>query len=139
MPASSTNELKQLIRDYLLNDPGVKELVGRNVFGAHIEDADAGSVLSSSPMVIFELLAGNLRWHGAVAIQTMDVYGYSKLGGDLAGQVYDAVTASLHHTCIRKTGIDITVLCRETQRPLDSYNPVIDAWFVRGRWTMEVS
>jgi len=139
MPASSTNELKHLLRDHLLRDANVSALVGLNVFGAHLEDADAGSVLTSSPLVVFEMMSGHLRWHGAVATQVMDIYGYSKVSGDLAGRVYDAITLSLHHSCIRKTGIDVTALCRETQRPIDGYNPVVDAWFVRGRWTMEVS
>jgi len=139
MPASSTNELKQLVRRHLLADTTIKGFVGLNVFGAHLEDSDAGSVLQEKPIIVFEMLAGHMRWHGAVVIQTMDIYGYSKRSADEAGQVYDALTAAMHHECIRIDGIDITALCRESQRPLDGYNAFVEAWFVRGRWTMEVS
>jgi hypothetical protein len=137
MPASSTADLKQLIRTHLIADADVAALVGDRVYSAHLSDADAPTVLQDGPLVVFEMLSGVLRWHGAVAIQTFDIYGYSKRNNAEASRVYDAVTATLQHECVRVTGIDLAIVTRETQRPLDGYNQVLDAWFVRGRWTVE--
>jgi hypothetical protein len=80
-----------------------------------------------------------MRWHKGVAIQTMDLYGYSKRSGDEAAQVYDAVVEALQQQRVVIAGVDPVALPRETQRPLDGYNAVISAWFMRGRWTVEVS
>lgn len=139
MPASSTSELKQLLRNSLLGNTGVTDLVGTNVYGVHLEDADAQTVLTASPMVVFEMLSGSLRWHRAVATQTMEIYGYSKRSNSQASRVYDAVVEYLQHERLQITGIDVTALARESQRPVDGYNGVLDAWFVRGRWVFETS
>lgn len=139
MSAISITELKQLLRAYLQADAAVAALVGEHVYGVHLEDADAQTVLQSKPLVVYELLSGVMRWHKGVSIQTMDVYGYSKRSGDEASQVYDAVAEALQHQRVQVAGIDPVALPRETQRPLDGYNPVLDAWYVRARWTVEVS
>lgn len=133
-----TAALKQLIREHLLANAAVVALVGTNVFGVHMEDADAGTVLKGSPMVVFEGLSGNLRWHGALATQTLEIYGYSKRNSIEASKVYDAVADAMQHECMKITGIPVTAVARETQRPLDGYNNNLNAWFVRGRWTLEV-
>lgn len=136
--APGTAPLKQLVRAHLMADSAVAALVGARVYGVHLEDADAQTVLQSGPLVVYELLSGNLRWHGAVAIQTLEIYGYSKRSADEASVVYDAVTDSLQHECLSIPGITVTAIPREAQRPLDGYNTVLRAWFVRGRWTLEV-
>ena len=133
-----TRALKQLIRAHLMADPGVKALVDARVYGVHLEDADAGTVLQSGPLVVYELLSGNLRWHGAVAIQTVEVYGYSKRTADEASAVYDSVADSLQSECLKIPGISVTAVAREVQRPVDGYNSQLRAWFARGRWLLEV-
>lgn len=139
MPASSTTELRALIRRYLLADASVAALAGERVYGAHLEDSDAGTVLTDGPLVVYEFLSGVLRWHAAVSIQTVEVYAYSKRSGDEAAQLYDACTDAMQHSRLAVNGVDPVALCRETQRPLDGYNGRLDAWYVRGRWTVEVS
>jgi hypothetical protein len=136
--APGTAPLKQLMRAHLLADSAVSALVGPRVYGVHLEDADAETVLQDGPLVVYELLSGSLRWHGAVAVQTLEVYGYSKRSADEASQVYDAVTDALQHECLNVPGIGVTAIPRETQRPLDGFNTVLRGWFVRGRWTLEV-
>jgi hypothetical protein len=137
--AISITELKHLLRAYLTAQADVKALVGDNVFGAHLEDADAQTVLEASPLAVYEFLSGVMRWHKGVALQTMDLYAYSKQSGDAASQLYDALTEALQHQRVIVAGIDPVALPRETQRPLDGYNAALDAWYVRGRWTLEVS
>lgn len=139
MSASSTTELKQLIRRFLMADPTVSSLVGERVYGSHMEDTDAGTVLQSGPLVVFEFTSGSLRWHSAVSLQTVELYAYSKRSGDEAAQLYDAVTTACQHVRMTVPGVDPVALPREDQRPLDGYNPTLDAWYVRGRWVMEVS
>jgi hypothetical protein len=134
-----TAEVKQLLRAHLLADSALAALVGGRVYGVHLEDADAQTVLQNGPMVVFEMLAGSLRWHGAVAIPTVEVYGYSKRSSDEASQVYDAVVDALQHERLTIGSLDVRGLARETQRPLDGYNTQIRAWFNRGRWAIEVA
>lgn len=139
MSASSVIELKQLIRRYLLQDPGVSALVSEKVYGVHLEDTEAGTVLQSGPIVVYEFISGQLRWHAGVSIQAVDLYAYSKRSLDEAGQVYDAVVEAMQHQRMQISGIDPVVLARETQRPIDGYNTQLDAWWLRGRFTLEVS
>ena len=79
-----------------------------------------------------------MRWHGGLATQTLEVYGYSKRNSIEASKVYDAVADAMQHECIKVTGLTTTAVARETQRPLDGWNSQLRAWFVRGRWTFEV-
>ena len=139
MSASSTVQLKALLRRYLLADTAVAALAGERVYGAHLEDDDAGTVLQAGPLVVYEFVSGVLRWHAAVSLQTVEVYAYSKRSGDEAAQLYDACANALQHSRVIVDGVDPVALPRETQRPLDGYNARLDAWFVRGRWTVEVS
>jgi hypothetical protein len=139
LSASSTVQLKALLRRYLIADPGVAALAGERVYGAHLEDDDAGTTLQAGPLLVYEFLSGVLRWHAAVSLQTVELYAYSKNSGDEAAQLYDAAADALQHTRVAVNGVDPVALPRETQRPLDGYNPRLDAWFVRGRWTVEVS
>jgi len=134
MPASSIAELKQLIREHLIGVTAVEALVSDRVYGTHLEDADAQTVLTDGPLIVFELISGNLRWHGGVGAQAFELYAYSKRNNAEASIVYDAAVVAMQHECLQITGIDVSAVTRETQRPLDGFNGVLDAWFVRGRW-----
>ena len=56
MSVSSTVQLKALLRRYLLADAAVSALVGERVYGAHLEDADAGTVLQAGPLLVYEFV-----------------------------------------------------------------------------------
>lgn len=128
--------LKQILRGTLLADPTVSGLVSSRVYGVHLQSADAATVLTDGPLVVFEMLAGFAAWHGSVMRQTVEIYAYSKRSSDEATQVYDAAFNAIQHSRVSVDGVVMRALSREVQRPLDGWNNDLRAWFVRGRWSM---
>ena len=137
MGAVSTVKTRQVIREFLLRNSEIEAMVGQGVFGAHMNSVDAGTVLQSSPMVIVEFDGGDLRWHGAIEIQFVEIYAYSKNSMIEAAKLYDLVCSAMQHERIAIDGIDISCIARENERPSDGYNKHVEAWFVRGRWLIE--
>jgi hypothetical protein len=136
--AKSQSQLKQLIREFALNKSEITDVVGQSVFGVHLQDADAATVLQAGPIIVFEMIGGDLRWTGAVAVTTVEIYGYSKRSLAEATRAYDVWCEIMQHERLAIDGIDSTAVSREVQRPLDGYNQVLEAWYVRGRWAFEV-
>lgn len=134
MGRSETRHLRQLVRGTLMADPVMADLVAGRVYGAALEDSAAETTLASGPIAVFELLSGAARWHGHVATQSLELYGYSRESLDQAAEVYDAAFDALQHERLEIDGIPMCGLIREVQRPLDGFNDKIRAWYVRGRW-----
>ena len=139
--AANSNLLRLLLRHHLVNDDGVQALVGGNIAGAHLEDADAATaLLADGPALVFQFLSGVQRWHGAVQIQTFELWAYSRTSQHDAAGVYSAANEALQHECLKITGIEISAgvplsgICQEVQRPVEGFNSVLAAWFCRGRW-----
>ena len=133
---SNSNTTKKVIREYLLADSDIVDLVGDRVFTSHIEDADeANGVLAEGPMLVFEFLSGSQRAHGSLQGQTFELYGYSKASSDEASQAYDLANERMHEECCKIPNIPMAGVTREIQRPVAQYNRVLRAWFMRGRWT----
>lgn len=128
---------RHVLREFILRSPEMSALVGERVFSSHLSDADGGTLLKSGPLVIFNFDGGDLRWHGAVQIQFMHVYAYSKNSLIEAARVYDALCELIQHERIAVEGIDATLVTRENERPIDGYNKHVEGWFVRGRWIIE--
>ena len=132
MARMPTRDLRLLVRLHLLADTDVKALVDGRIFGTSLQDAEAETVLGEGPICVFELLSGDARWHGQVATQTLEIYGYAKRGMDQAAEVYDAVFESMQHSRLQQDAVSMCGLAREVQRPVDGFNEKLKAWFVRG-------
>ena len=137
MGAISTVQTRHLLREFLLRSSSITDLVGQNVYGSHLSDSDAGTVLNASPLIILEFDGGNMRWYGAVQTQFVEVYTYSKNNLIEAASIYDALANVLQHERLIISGIDMAAVPRETERPTDGYNKHLDAWYVKGRWLVE--
>ncbi len=137
MSAISTLKTRHLLREFILRSSSVTDLVGQRVYGQHLSDSDAGTVLKAGSVVVLGFDSGDLRWYGAVQTQIVEVYAYSKQGLSECAKVYDAVCSLIQHERVVVDGIDICLIPREIQRPVDGYNDSVDAWFVKGRWIIE--
>lgn len=126
--------LKQVVRGFLLLDSGIVAKVDDRIFGAHIMDSDAQTV--AHPMIVFDFLSGNARWHTGSQTQTIEMYTYSKVSGDEADEIYDLVFNLIQHECMTITGVTTRVLSQEIQRPVGGWNAATRSWFTRGRWQL---
>jgi hypothetical protein len=135
--AVSVVKTKHLLREFLLRDSSITDLVGQAVYTAHLSDADAGTVLKLNPIIIIDFMSGNLRWYGAVEVQSAEFYAYSKKSSIDASKVYDAMANLLQHERLIVAGIDLAACTREVERPIDGYAKHLDAWWIRGRWLIE--
>ena len=139
---SSITAVKQMIRQTLLADDELNALVTGRVYSAHIMDADERTV--KYPNVIFEMISGNARWHGHVQSQVFELYTYSKESPDQCGVVYDRAFEVMHHermTLLNAAGTetDASGVAFEVQRAVEGYNREVHAWWLRGRWQMNVA
>jgi len=138
--AANPQLLKQLLRHFLIDDPGIAALVSGRVFDGHLADTDAASALEAGDVLIFNFQSGQQRWHGAVQIQIFELWAYSPRGADQAAKLYGVANDVLQHARVFKTGIEITPgtlltgITQEVQRPVEGKNDVLSAWFARGRW-----
>lgn len=137
MGAVSVSATKHLLREFLLRDASITNLVGQAVYTSHLSDSDAGTVLKVNPIIILDFVSGNMRWHGAVEVQAAEFYVYSKKSAIDASRVYDALATLLQHERLIVTGIDLSAVTREAERPIDGYAKNLDAWWIRGRWLIE--
>lgn len=128
---------KQLVRAYLLEDAALRARVDGKVLSAHVESAEAQTMLQAKPLIVVELLSGFSRYFAALQDVTMEVYAYSKASQDEANDVYDAVYTRLQHECLMVANIDMQGVAREIERPLEGWNDDIRAWYARGRWTLK--
>jgi len=135
--AVSVSTTKHLLREFLLRQSSITDLVGQSVYTSHLSDSDAGTVLQVNPIIILDFLSGNLRWHGAVEVQSAEFYAYSKKSAIDASRVYDALATILQHERLIVNGIDLSAVTREAERPIDGYSKHLDAWWLRGRWLIE--
>lgn len=131
MPADA-RELQQVLRTGLLASAVLRTLVDDRVYGGHLEDAEAGTVVM--PLVIVELLSGFAMYNRSVSRTGFDLWAYSKRSADEAHEVYDASFRAVQAECLGVVGVGTHALARETERPVDGWNELLRAWFVRGRW-----
>lgn len=139
MGAVSILETKALLRAFLLADASVREAVDGRVLSSHVSDADAPTLLTDTPIVVFDVAGGDLRWFGVVEVVRFEVYTYAKAGADEAARVYDLVAARLQHERVIVDGLDLVGVSREADRPVSGFNEAVGGWFARGRWTLSVS
>jgi hypothetical protein len=135
--SSSTQTTRQLLRQWLLADEAVRTATDGAVFGAHLNSADAGTVLKGTPLVVIDLQGGFAVYTAAVQDQDFDVWCYSKMSLDKAAEVYDLCFARLQGECIKVGNVDMCGVTREVARPIDGFHDGMMAWYVRGRWTLK--
>jgi hypothetical protein len=129
---NSVQDLLQIMRSQLLQDPVVMGLVGDTILMHHSMDADAGTV--PMPSVILNADIGYSMYNGVVQMQDIEIYAYSKISTGEALRVYDAVYIVLQSSRLILDNVDARGWMRETTRPLTGYNDRIKAWYARGRW-----
>lgn len=139
---NSVAQVKQLVRQMLLDSTTVQALLGEGgaVYGDHPQAPDKTAI--TMPCVILDFQGGAGGYQGGLQHLNFDLYTYSRVSGDGADAVYDAVYAALHAqrlvSTVTKVGGALANptagVCREVQRPASGWNADVDAWWCRGKW-----
>ena len=139
---NSVADVKQLVRKVLVDNTTVQALLGEGgaVYGDHPQAPDKTSI--AMPCVILDFQGGAGGYQGGFQHLPFDLYIYSRVSGDEADAVYDAVYEALHAqrlvSTVTKTGGALANptagSVREVQRPTSGWNNEVDAWWSRGRW-----
>jgi hypothetical protein len=130
---------KQLLRQTLLNDATLRALVDGKVLPAHLQSAEAATVLRDKPIIIVEMTGGFMRYFTQLQDVTFDIWVYSKNSSDECNQVYDVAFPLLQQTRLHVDDIDMCGLARELMRPEVGWNEVVHAHYVRAKWTMKAT
>lgn len=130
--SNSSLDLVQIIRQKLIEDESVSNIVGANIYTAHIYDADDGT--SPMPCIIVTLETGFSMSNRAVQFQDYEVYAYSKISQGEAMGLYDKIYSTLQSGRLAVDGISAKGLMTERTRPISGYNDRLKAWWVRAGW-----
>jgi len=137
--AIKSADMKQLIMETLLASAEVQAVVGDNVRGTHVDDADKATLLQDSAAIVFETLSGGSHYNRQITSSTIEVYGWSKKSQDEATRAYDAAFDALQAQRLALAGLTITALAREVQRPVEGHHAPDRSWFARGRWVINAT
>lgn len=135
-PINQKKDVKALLRQHLLADSSVTELVGSRIRTEHAQDPDTALTY---PLVILDLEFGTGGYQGGWQRWTVDIYCYSDESQAVADTLYDAVYLALQANRLFKPGISARGLAREVERPESGYNDEVRAWWVRGVWTVNTA
>lgn len=135
--SSDLTVTKQLLRQTLLNDATLRAAVAGKVLPAHLQSAEAATVLRDKPIVIVEMMGGFARYFSQLQDVRFDLWVYSKNSSDECNAIYDMCFPLLQQTRLKIDDIDMCGLARELVRPDTGWNEVVHAWYVRGQWTMK--
>ena len=129
---ASAQELKQVIRQKLLDSDDVYDIVEDRVFGNHLQTPDIGSV--DFPLVIIEFYLGDAAIMGGYQEVILELWCYDRVWSAEALKLYDACYRALQHTLLSVSGIATKGFCTEMNRPTEGFNDMPRAYFARGRW-----
>jgi hypothetical protein len=130
--AANTENVKQLIRDQLLSSATLVALVENRVYGAHLQDPDAGTV--PMPLLVVSMGGGAVGYASDPWVEDFELWAYSKISGDEAAEVYTAAFSALQGERLTSTAFSTAGYARELTRPTEGYNDKIRAWYRRARW-----
>ena len=129
---ASAQELKQVIRQKLVDHDDVYSMVEDRVFGNHLQTPDIGSV--DFPLVIIEFYLGDTSPSGAYQAVILELWCYDRDSSANALKLYDACHDALQHNLVSVEGISTKGYCMEMNRPTEGFNDMPRAYFARGRW-----
>lgn len=137
-PIIQRRDLLALLRNHLLADDTVTDLVGDAVRTAHVVNPDA---TLEYPLVILEVTSGSSGYQGGIRRVNVDVYAYSDESQDAADTVYDAVYLALQAARLWDSTSTISAagFAQEASRPVEGYNEVTRSWYARGTWTIRLA
>lgn len=135
MPGASSSKLKFLVRDILLQDSDVTDLVGSSVYGHHLQAPDVSTV--SYPMVVLEVKSGVTDVSSFQKV-VLDLYAYSRTSAGEALALYDACQKRLQQEILRRDGIDIAGYAVEQTRPNEGYNDIVRGYYCVGEFMIRM-
>ena len=133
MPGASAENLKMLVRHFLMADAGVSAVVGGRVYGVHLQDPDARTV--EYPMVVLDFRSGTATTP-TFQVVTMDVWSYHRSSAGEALRLYDLVQAALQQALLRVEGIPVCGYAMEQTRPAEGWNENVRAYYAQGEFTL---
>ena len=135
----STRQLRAVLRHNIVEDPAVYAICEGRVLSSH--GVDSENVTREHPAVILDLRGGSDFAQAPVGRREVHVYAYSNRNGDEALDLYEAVKEVLQRSGLTgrldENGDPCEDVCAygyEEEGPLESYNQLVHAWFVRGTW-----
>jgi len=134
---ASASDLMFLVRSTLMADSTVSSIVGARVFGAHLQDPDAGSV--DFPIVVIDLVGGLAALSSGYQLANVDVWAYSRQSAGQALRLYDACFAALHHQLLRRDGVQFAGYAQENLRPNQEWNEKTRAYYAHGQFAVRGS
>lgn len=135
MPAAAPGNASDVVRvvtGALAGNSGVTAEVAGRVYGAHLEDPDAGTV--DYPLVIVESQGGSLDYQGVVQFSDLHVYAYDRRSSGAALALYDLCRVALQAQLLSASSPSARVVTREVARPVQGWNEQARAWYARGTW-----
>ena len=136
-PIASTEQLLLLVRNHLLENEALTNLVGAEIRGVQYQDAD--NITVKYPRVAIEMDGGYTVAASTYQSVTMFLYAYSRDSRGDAQKIYDAVHAALQHQLLRQDGISVAGYCMESGRPDFGWSERPRAYFARGLWTVRAA
>lgn len=137
-PVATKASVLALVRQHLLAQTTVVEMVGANVRVGHAETPDSPL---SYPLVILDMASGVAGYQGGLQRWVMEAYAYSDESQAQADKLYDKLYLGLQAERLwdPSGAISTAGYAREVERPESGYNEQTRSWFCRGGWVVMVA
>ena len=136
-PIASTEQLLLLVRNHLLENQALTDIVGPEIRGVQYQDAD--NITVKYPRVALQMEGGYTVASSTYQSVTMFLYAYSRDSRGDAQKIYDIVHAALQQQLLRRDGISLAGYCMENARPDFGWSARPRAYFARGLWTVRAA
>jgi len=135
--ATSTINVVQLMRNTLLANSLVTNLVGSRVMTSHRFDASQTTI--DMPVLILAPQGGFAMSNKAKQEQVVHLYSYSKYSFGETLDVYAAAFDALCSERLYDPNVATAGYCYESDRPRTGFNDRLIAWYARGTWIAQAA
>lgn len=130
--SSSVQNALSLIRNVLMSDSNITDLVLDRVHNTHFYDFDNGTV--EYPLIILDNRAGAANYSMASQSFQLNIYVYSMMSIDECFQIYSNVYSALNATRLHAEHISAAGYLVETGRPINGFNSESKSYFVMAQY-----
>ena len=131
------NDLKLLLRNTLLKQDSITDIVGDRIHGGHLQNPDADS--AEYPLVVVSFTSGSVGFSSGYQQVSMELWAYSRRSAGRAAELYDACFAAVHHQGLREDSVNVAGYAAEILRPEEGWNEKIRAYYAQGMFSLRVS